>query len=194
MLHLTPSPHLRRLSHLPRPFWSVILPWQHNTAEVKKMWLRQVQITPQSLMASYVTLGKRCNSEYQHPPLKMEIQHLFTGVTMKIKWYVTIKHTAWCLVLNRYPTSRRVIIIISTVVWQLLIFTLDCVWMLIWILIYLARAPTSLLSSCHLRPPGEVKPGPHTGASPTLHPSSQPLSPQAPECGLVDFTAPNNTS
>lgn len=54
-----------------------------------------------------------------------------------------------------------------------------------WMLIYLARVLTSLLSSCHLCPLGQVKSGPHTGASPAFCPSSQPLSPQAPECGLL---------
>lgn len=54
-----------------------------------------------------------------------------------------------------------------------------------WMLICLARVLTSLLSSCHLCPLGQVKSGPHTGASPALCPSSQPLSPQAPECGLL---------
>lgn len=110
---LLPTPSLISVTFAPPCFKSVILAWQHKTAEIKEMWLRQTGSNHGVLsQTSYVTLGCHLILWILAPSsVKMGTQCLSAGV-MKITWYVTIKCTAHCLVYNRYPKSWRVIIII----------------------------------------------------------------------------------
>lgn len=60
---LLPTPSLISVTFAPPCFKSVILAWQHKTAEIKEMWLRQTGSNHGVLsQTSYVTLGMPFNS------------------------------------------------------------------------------------------------------------------------------------